>query len=163
LGKKCKDCHGALENVFPTWTLEGAPRIRVGEVRILEGPPSAAGKVEADLRWMLERRGFGTAGAGDSAPCVDLQIRIWRVREDRFVAKDEQVLRASLVAEVRPGPGRVLLFRRRVLSRPEFGKDPFETGIRAARDGFQVLTGPLAETLRVAVGGLKSRENQDAK
>jgi hypothetical protein len=152
LGKKCKDCHGALENVYPKWELKSGPPVRIGEVKVPAGSPAAAEKVKADLRWMLERRGFDVVGKGVSVPVADLQIEIRPLREDRFVARDEAVLRASLVCEVRKGAGENVLFRRRVLSRPEFGKEPVETGIRAARDGFQVLAGHLAEALRSAVG-----------
>ncbi len=98
---------------------------------------------------MLERRGFEPGGEGETASCVvKLEIRMWRVREDRYVKKDETVMRASLVAEVRRGAGGEVLYQRRVLSRPEYGRDAVETGIRSARDAFQVLAGPLAEALR---------------
>ncbi|MHC5039648.1 MAG: hypothetical protein ACYTHM_20280 [Planctomycetota bacterium] len=154
LGKKCKDCHGAAENIPATWKIKGEPRVRIGSLRVAEGPKSAAVKVEANLRWMLEKRGFVAARDGETAQAhVTMQIRIWRVREDRFVARDELVMRASLVAEVREGAGGKVLFRKRVLSRPEYGRDPAEVGTAVARDAFEILSGFLARALKKVTKG----------
>jgi hypothetical protein len=148
LGEKCKDCHGGLENAPAAWKLEKPRAVRVGEIRVIEGDLAAGAKVDADCRAALERRGFAVAKAGQPAEAeLDFQIRLWRVREERFVAKSEAVLQAEVMVVVRPPSGQSK-FRRRAVSRSFYGADPAEAGIAAARDAFRLLEGHLAEALK---------------
>jgi hypothetical protein len=158
LVKKCKDCHAVADNVPAHWTIEGKPPVRIDEVRVTGGEAGTASRVKADLSWMLEKRGFAPVGAGADAHAhahasVRVTIRTWRVREARFVAGDETVMCASLVAEVRKKGSSDVVFRKHVLSRPEYAKDPATAAVLAARDGFTLLCGPLAGALRRVVPG----------
>ena len=148
LGDKCKDCHGGLENAPAAWKLEEPRTVRVGEIRVDEGDPAAGAKVDADCRASLERRGFAVAEDGRPAEAeLDFRIRVWRVREDRFVAKDEAVLQAEIVVAIRAGASGPKV-RRRAVSKPCYGSDSAEAGIAAARDAFRLLEGHLAEALK---------------
>ncbi|MHC4777072.1 MAG: hypothetical protein ACYTFG_00695 [Planctomycetota bacterium] len=151
LGEKCKDCHGRLENADPEWKLEGETAFGIGAISVSGGPVAAREKLEKDLRWMAERRGFTVAGTARGTPAiVELFVTVRRLREDRFVSADETVMEATLVARVIRKETGKRVFMRLAHSRPVYDRDPDAASVRAVRDAFEVVAGHLAEALKTS-------------
>ncbi len=151
LGAKCKDCHGALENVPAEWRIDGNPPVRIGAIQVNGGPEEAISKIRKNLEAMLVARGFKPVpDASVACPVIEAAIEVFRVRENRFVKAGEHVMQARVVVELKDAGSGATLLRKRAVSRPEYHADPREAATNAARDALALLSAPIAEALRTA-------------
>ncbi|MHC5035924.1 MAG: hypothetical protein ACYTHM_01285 [Planctomycetota bacterium] len=143
----CSDCHMHLENVDVGWVKEMDIAVRIARITPAEGQGFLEGEARDWLRRELTQRGFTLHPEGKVDVELEIALRAWRVREDRFVPRGVPVFCASVTVSLRRPGETDPFFRRRALSGPEYAPRKETAARLALRDALKVISTHLLEAL----------------
>jgi hypothetical protein len=123
--ENCLDCHGKLENPDVSWVEDVEKTVKLGHMSLPSGGAFLGKALVAEMAETLEGAGARFVWEGPDL-IVDIDVRLRRVAEERFVPKGYAVCVARIGLTLRrPGEG-VHLLSREAYSRPEYS--PTEKG-----------------------------------